>query len=64
LKRRVVITGVGLVSAIGLDTESTWRALLEGKSGVANITRFDPTEFSTRIAAEVKGFDPLTISDH
>ena len=63
MKRRVVITGVGLLSAVGLDTESTWRALLDGKSGVASITRFDTTEFSTSIAAEVKGFDPLTIVD-
>ncbi|MEW5975223.1 MAG: beta-ketoacyl-ACP synthase II [Acidobacteriota bacterium] len=59
MKRRVVVTGVGLVSALGLGTEETWGALLEGRSGVDHITRFDTSQFSTRIAAEVKGFDPL-----
>jgi len=58
-KRRVVITGVGLVSAVGLDTDSTWKALLAGVSGVAPITLFDASQHSTRFAAEVKGFDPL-----
>jgi 3-oxoacyl-[acyl-carrier-protein] synthase II len=58
-RRRVVITGVGLVSAVGLDTPSTWKALLAGVSGVAPITLFDPSQHSTRFAAEVKGFDPL-----
>lgn len=58
-KRRVVITGVGLVSAVGLDTHSTWKSLLAGVSGVAPITLFDASQHSTRIAAEVKGFDPL-----
>ena len=59
MQRRVVITGVGLVSALGLDTETTWKGLLEGRSGVAPITHFDASNFSTRIAAEVKDFDPL-----
>jgi 3-oxoacyl-[acyl-carrier-protein] synthase II len=59
LNRRVVVTGVGLVSALALDGEGTWKALLAGKSGVSTITHFDPTEFSTKIAAEVKNFDPL-----
>jgi 3-oxoacyl-[acyl-carrier-protein] synthase II len=63
LKRRVVVTGVGLVSALGLDTDSTWQGLLAGKSGVGPVTRFDTTDFSTKIAAEVKGFDPLQIVD-
>jgi 3-oxoacyl-[acyl-carrier-protein] synthase II len=58
-RRRVVITGVGLVSAVGLDTDSTWKALLAGVSGVAPITLFDASQHSTRFAAEVKGFDPL-----
>ena len=53
------MTGVGLVSALGLDTETTWKALREGKNGVGPITHFDASEFSSRIAAEVKGFDPL-----
>ena len=52
-KRRVVVTGVGLVTALGTGTEETWAGLCEGRSGVANITRFDTTQFSTQIAAEV-----------
>ena len=59
MTRRVVVTGVGLVSAVGVGTEETWRNLLAGKSGVAPITHFDTTGFSATIAAEVKGFDPL-----
>jgi 3-oxoacyl-[acyl-carrier-protein] synthase II len=58
-KRRVVVTGVGLVTALGTGTEETWAGLCEGRSGVGPISRFDSTEFSTRIAAEVKDFDPL-----
>lgn len=63
MKRRVVLTGVGLVSALGLDTESTWSGLLQGKSGVGPITRFDASDFSSRIAAEVKDLDPLAYVD-
>jgi len=59
LNRRVVVTGVGLLTAVGLDTASSWQNLLAGKSGVAPITHFDTTGFSATIAAEVKGFDPL-----
>ena len=59
MTRRVVVTGVGLVSAVGVGTEETWRNLLAGKSGVAPITHFDTTGFSATIAAEVKGFDPF-----
>ena len=58
MTRRVVVTGVGLVSAVGVGTEETWRNLLAGKSGVAPITHFDTTGFAATIAAEVKGFDP------
>jgi 3-oxoacyl-[acyl-carrier-protein] synthase II len=57
--RRVVVTGVGLVSSLGIGTETNWEALCAGKSGIAPITHFDPTEFSSRIAGEVKNFDPL-----
>ena len=59
MTRRVVVTGVGLVSAVGVGTEETWQNLLAGKNGVAPITHFDTTGFSVTIAAEVKGFDPL-----
>jgi len=55
----VVITGMGAVSPLGLDVPSTWQALLEGRSGVDRITLFDPEPYETKIAAEVKGFDPL-----
>ena len=58
-KRRVVVTGVGLVTSLGTGTEETWKALCEGRSGVTRITRFDATQFSTQIAAEIKDFDPL-----
>src|SRR5437773_2001534 len=57
LTRRVVVTGVGLVCALGIGTEETWKNLLAGQSGVAAITLFDPTCFDCRIAGEVKGFD-------
>lgn len=56
--RRVVITGVGAVSPCGPDIESTWRAVTAGESGIARITRFDPTEYPSQIAGEVKNFDP------
>ncbi|MCZ6484786.1 MAG: beta-ketoacyl-ACP synthase II [Acidobacteria bacterium] len=59
MQRRVVVTGVGLVSALGLDTDTTWRSLLQGKSGVGPITHFDAADFSARIAAEVKNLDPV-----
>lgn len=57
--RRVVVTGVGLVCALGNDTESVWQALCAGTSGIGTITRFDPSDFACRIAGEVKNFDPL-----
>jgi len=55
----VVVTGIGLVSSLGIGTEANWTALCAGKSGVAHITKFDASTFATRIASEVKGFDPL-----
>ena len=57
--KRVVVTGVGLVSALGVGTDQTWKAILAGESGVSAITRFDTAAYACRIAAEVKGFDPL-----
>ena len=59
MTRRVVVTGVGLVSAVGIGTEESWQSLLAGRSGVAPITHFDTTGFAATIAAEVKGFDPF-----
>lgn len=56
--RRVVVTGLGTLSPLGLDAASTWAGVCAGHSGVAPITRFDTTSFSTRIAAELKGYDP------
>jgi len=58
-KTRVVVTGMGAITPIGMDVESTWKALLAGRSGVRRITRFDVSGFPTQFAAEVVGFDPL-----
>ncbi|MGH9326687.1 MAG: beta-ketoacyl-ACP synthase II [Terriglobia bacterium] len=59
MSRRVVVTGLGLVSPDGVGTDTTWKNILGGVSGVATITHFDATGFSATIAAEVKAFDPL-----
>jgi 3-oxoacyl-[acyl-carrier-protein] synthase II len=61
--RRVVVTGVGLVSPLGVGTAENWNALLAGKSGIGPITRFDTTDYPSRIAGEVKGFNPLDYVD-
>ena len=55
---RVVITGIGMISPLGLDTAANWEALKAGKSGISNITSFDVSKYSTRIGGEVKGFEP------
>ena len=57
--RRVVVTGIGLVSSLGIGTDVNWNNLLAGKSGVSRITKFDVTGYAAQIAAEVQGFDPL-----
>jgi 3-oxoacyl-[acyl-carrier-protein] synthase II len=62
-KRRVVITGVGAVTPVGNTADEFWAALLEGRSGIGPITRFDATGFATRIAGEIKGFDSLKYID-
>ncbi len=59
MTRRVVVTGVGLVSAVGVGTDATWNALLASQSGIGPITHFDASLFAVRFAGEVKGFDPL-----
>ena len=58
MERRVVITGLGLITPLGIGTEETWTALCAGRSGVGEITRFNASAYGTRIAAEVKGFNP------
>ena len=63
MSKRVVIVGMGAVTPVGLDVNSTWEALLAGQSGVDYITRFDPSDCETKIAAEVKGFDPTRYMD-
>ena len=61
--RRVVVTGLGLICAVGNSTDETWRNLLAGKSGVDRITHFDTSQFACQIGAEVKNFDPLNFID-
>jgi 3-oxoacyl-[acyl-carrier-protein] synthase II len=63
LKRRVVVTGVGLVSPLGLTAEEAWQRALRGESGIGAITLFDASAFPARIAGEVRGFDPLNYMD-
>ena len=63
LKRRVVVTGMGMVSPLGMGVEKTWNALIQGKSGVGRITKFDSAGFDTQIAAEVKDFAPENFID-
>src|SRR2546429_3651613 len=62
-RRRVVVTGIGLITPLGASVEKTWRGLIEGKSGIGPITRFDPAGLDTQIAGEVKDFDPLDYMD-
>ncbi len=59
MSRRVVVTGIGLVSSLGIGTAETWAGVLAGVSGVTRVTRFDVSGYAAQIAAEVKGFDPL-----
>ena len=58
LERRVVVTGVGLVTPLGVGVEKNWDALMTGRSGIGPITRFDASEFPARIAGEVRDFSP------
>ncbi|HEY3248678.1 MAG TPA: beta-ketoacyl-ACP synthase II [bacterium] len=61
--RRVVVTGLGVVSPIGTGTEAFWQSLMQGRSGVGRVTRFDASELETQIAAEVEDFDPTAYMD-
>lgn len=63
MDNRVVVTGIGVISPLGLDAKSLWQALVSGKSGVDHITSFDPESLMTKIAAEVKDFDPSQYID-
>lgn len=63
MSNRVVVTGMGMISPLGLDVPSTWQGLVSGKSGVDYITQFDPEPLETKIAAEVKNFDPAQYMD-
>ena len=63
MPHRVVVTGLGLVTPVGTDVESTWSGLLAGQPGAAPITKFDPAQLSVRFACEVKGFDALKYID-
>jgi len=60
---RVVVTGMGVVSALGVGLETNWRRLAEGEGGIDRLTRFDPSEFVSQVAGEVPGFDPLQAMD-
>jgi len=62
-RRRVVITGMGALTPIGLSVDEFWASLLQGKSGAAPITSFDASDYDTKFACELKGFDPLKFMD-
>lgn len=59
MERRVAVTGLGIVSPLGLDVKSTWKAVTDGVNGIARVTKFDVTDYKASLAAEVKDFDPL-----
>ena len=57
-KRRVVVTGIGMISPLGIGNDANWQGLLEGRSGIGRITKFDPSAYACQIAGEVRGFEP------
>src|SRR5713226_5097593 len=62
-RRRVVVTGLGMITPLGSTVEKTWEGIVAGRSGIGPITRFDPTGLETTIAGEVRDFDPLDYMD-
>ena len=60
-RRRVVVTGLGIISPVGNAVPEAWNNILAGRSGIGRITRFDPAAFSSQIAGEVKDFDPAKV---
>ncbi len=64
MKRRVVVTGMGMVSPLGMGIEENWTSVVEGRSGIGPITKFDASDFPVKIAGEVRGFDPADFIDH
>ena len=63
MKKRVVVTGIGVISPVGIGIEAFWQSLINGKSGLGPVTQFDASQLATRIAGEVKDFDPLQYLD-
>lgn len=63
MKRRVVITGMGVVSALGMGVDQFWNSIKEGKSGISTVERFDVTDYPTKVAAEIKDFEPTAYID-
>ena len=61
--RRVVVTGIGCLSALGPDTASFWDGLIKGRSGISRLTRFDPTDFPSKVGGEIRDFDPGKFMD-
>ena len=63
MRRRVVVTGLGAISPLGFTAPELWEGLLEGRSGTGPVTRFDTKDLPTKIAAEIKNYDPLQYFD-
>jgi len=61
--KRIVVTGLGMINALGLDKESAFSGIIDGKCGITNIESFDTEKHSVKIAGEIKNFDPLTVLD-
>ena len=63
MKKRVVVTGLGVISSLGFNVDKFWNSIKEGKCGISTIERFDISNFSTKVAAEIKDFDPTQFLD-